>query len=1028
MHYYLNPHFVLVGILPVRHYPYFFLILTLIILFLIGYIIKYRRLVKDIVISRRVFSKIQSNSCTMSIIYTINEHFRVNYISESVFFCLGYSQEEIIKRKVSFHDLIHKSDIETLRKIIQTIDPQKRNYQIEYRIKTKWGNEKWMLEQGFGIFDRKNSLLALESIITDISESKINEVFLQESEKRFQVLFESSPIGICISYDNIITYCNPVYLNLFKYTQFNDLIGTSVFNTISPDQHNDLKKIIKSFTSENQLVKKIGTIGFCKDESSFPMQMYLTKVQLGDFSGLIIFIIDITDLKKKEEDLKSLNEQLTNIIELIPDPTFVIDNNKRVTHWNRAIEELCGINKSKILDKGDNSYSKAFYGDNRPMLIDLVDQDLNSLKTNYFNVKKINEKLYAEYTGPIVNTSSQLNLWGVAAPLYDNKNRRFGTIEVIKDITEAKQREVALFESEEKARIVLDTSQDLIILILPDGTILDCNKSFANLYNKTREELIKTNIFNYYDQQLIQQRKKDIQMVLLTGSEMVTEDFSCDLSSYYITSIYPVKNEINEIKRFVISSKNITKLKQVEQELRLKEEQYRIITEFITDYLYKLTYNNGVLEFSFDNAGLEKIIGYRNTDFQSDPDSFRKIIFLDDKQLFDSFIELVIRNKENKAIEHRLIHKNGKIIWISNTLLYYRKINECTFEFIGVLKDITLRKHLEIALLDAEERYRNVFDQSGLASFVFDLSGKLFMQNALAAELLESESSECLGKTIEELFPPKMALDIRNKIKITLANGFISDECEVEMNSGKRWLKITTHLIKNMNNDIIGIQFIIQDVSEKRIHDRMLMNIMIETEEKERANFAQELHDGLGPLMSTIKMYIQWLAKPVVNVSRVEIYEDIQNLVEEAILVTREISFKLSPHILINLGLIEAIKVFVGKVNQVGNIKIVMETNLTDRLNIITETVLYRILCEAINNTVKHASATIISIQINRTPEGLVLIYKDNGIGFDKEQVMASKKGNGLFNISNRLQSLDATVSINSKQGNGMEIVIFVKI
>jgi PAS domain-containing protein len=84
--------------------------------------------------------------------------------------------------------------------------------------------------------------------------------------------------------------------------------------------------------------------------------------------------IEIQIRKKAEEALNSARDQLLAIIEFLPDATFVIDQNKRVIAWNRAMEEMTGINKQDIMGKGDYSYSVPFYGEPRPILIDLIDE------------------------------------------------------------------------------------------------------------------------------------------------------------------------------------------------------------------------------------------------------------------------------------------------------------------------------------------------------------------------------------------------------------------------------------------------------------------------------------------------------------------------------------------------------------------------------------------------------------------------------------------------------------------------------
>jgi len=90
--------------------------------------------------------------------------------------------------------------------------------------------------------------------------------------------------------------------------------------------------------------------------------------------------------------------------------------------------------------------------------------------------------------------------------------------------------------------------------------------------------------------------------------------------------------------------------------------------------------------------------------------------------------------------------------------------------------------------------------------------------------------------------------------------------------------------------------------------------------------------------------------------------------------------------------------------------------------------VLYRILCECINNTVKHANATKVNIKINKLNKKLRISYIDNGIGFDLEEALLKKAGNGLFNMQSRLQSINGSWNIKSLPERGTKITITVKI
>ena len=209
------------------------------------------------------------------------------------------------------------------------------------------------------------------------------------------------------------------------------------------------------------------------------------------------------------------------------------------------------------------------------------------------------------------------------------------------------------------------------------------------------------------------------------------------------------------------------------------------------------------------------------------------------------------------------------------------------------------------------------------------------------------------------------------------------------------------------------------------------MRAIIQTEERERRRFAKDLHDGLGPLLSTARMTMSALLQYERDDHSRQILENANNVINDAVESIKEISNNLSPHVLTNFGLASAIKNFVFKVSQSKSINISFDTSLTDadRFDSNIETVLYRATCEMINNTIKHANATEVNISLEKIQRTLVIKYDDNGCGFDSEKSVAEpNSGMGLSNIASRLNSINGLFVFNSAPGEGFHAVIKVKI
>ena len=215
----------------------------------------------------------------------------------------------------------------------------------------------------------------------------------------------------------------------------------------------------------------------------------------------------------------------------------------------------------------------------------------------------------------------------------------------------------------------------------------------------------------------------------------------------------------------------------------------------------------------------------------------------------------------------------------------------------------------------------------------------------------------------------------------------------------------------------------LREESEKKV-----LKTIIQTEEKERRNFAKDLHDGLGPLLSSIKMLASALLQSKQEAKNKKIIETINVVAGEAISSIKEVSNHLSPHILDNFGLLSALKSFTEKVNVSKSIKIKIGSNIGDqRLDYNIEVVLYRVVCELVNNTLKHASAKNIKINLFIEKQELKLHYSDDGKGFKSEDILTKTEGRGYANIESRIRSINGEVTIESQPNLGVDVNIKVK-
>lgn len=210
---------------------------------------------------------------------------------------------------------------------------------------------------------------------------------------------------------------------------------------------------------------------------------------------------------------------------------------------------------------------------------------------------------------------------------------------------------------------------------------------------------------------------------------------------------------------------------------------------------------------------------------------------------------------------------------------------------------------------------------------------------------------------------------------------------------------------------------------QRQLLNKRILTAVLRTEEKSRSRFSKELHDGLGPLLSSARMSLSALERDECRPEQREIIGNTTYVIDEAIRSLREISNNLSPHVLNDFGLARGVQNFIDKTAAMHDVKIRFTTNLrSERYDTDIEVILYRVICELINNSLKHSGCTNIGLSLVRNRRVLTLDYTDNGRGFNPEAMMDC--GMGLSNMASRINSLGGTLEIASSKGKGMRAAI----
>ena len=348
-------------------------------------------------------------------------------------------------------------------------------------------------------------------------------------------------------------------------------------------------EILKKDT-DSEYYRSLKKWSFEKVSFKFPLWLRI--------SGLILIIILLTSLisgliLKYQLNLRTIAlqralQQFANIVEFLPDPTFVIDQDNKIIAWNHACEVMTGIKKEIMLGQGDYAYSEPFFDERRPIIIDLLDRPMPEVESYYKYIEREDDRLYAESYTPHLRNGSGAHLWSIAAPLYDHNGRRCGAIETIRDITKHRETENALRASEKEYRELMMLANSIILRWSRDGTITYLNEFGRRFFGYTEEEILGRHVIGTIvpenettgrDLRPLMEDicanpgefERNINQNMLKNGKLVWIDWTNKI----------VFDDTNQVKEILSIGSDITDRKHAEEKIHLLNEELRQQTEIL---------------------------------------------------------------------------------------------------------------------------------------------------------------------------------------------------------------------------------------------------------------------------------------------------------------------------------------------------------------------------------------------------------------------------------------------------------------
>jgi PAS domain S-box-containing protein len=596
------------------------------------------------------------------------------------------------------------------------------------------------------------------------------------------------------------------------------------------------------------------------------------------------------------------------------------------------------------------------------------------------------------------------------------------SITKVQDVKALENASLALIESEERLRTIFINTPDVIIIVrFDDLTIIDLNDRFLEFTKHEKEAVIrKPGLLSEF---FVNQSELKNILILLEHNSAVS-----NVNVTLVTPdghVYPAlvscsKIILKGITHIVVIVRSIEEIKRFQESLQASETKYRLLADYNHNWEFWLGPDG---KYIYNSPSCEKISGYKPHEFDEYPDLLMRLIHPEFREAYSEHFTSDLSNPGTEVtMEFIIIDRYGNEKWISYNCNPVFDENGKFAGRRGNITDITQKKMSELEL----HKLSTAIEQSSSAVVITDIHGDIEYVNPYFEKLTGYEYKEVLGKNPRILKSGKTDPKIYEELWVSISSGKIwkgefinkrkNDELYIE--------NAVITPVKDKNARIVNYVAITQDITRQKEIDRKILQTIISTEEKERSRFAQDIHDDLGPLLSTAKLYIKSVETAKDQKSRQIAIDKSLEAIDESLLSIKEIAYDLSPHILRNFGLISGINSLINKINETGEINIVFNSEIEGRFDENVESSTFRVISELINNTIKHAKADRINIDMIQDDNGLILTYTDNGIGFNLEKALAKRMSSGLSNIINRIKSLGGEIFFFENGGTKVIIII----
>ena len=478
-----------------------------------------------------------------------------------------------------------------------------------------------------------------------------------------------------------------------------------------------------------------------------------------------------------------------------------------------------------------------------------------------------------------------------------------------------------------------------------------------------------------------------------------------------------------------MDDKNISREKPVlaknQQQVNNCNDNYHALFEQATDAIMVTDFNGN---FKDVNSSLCTMFGYTKEELLQ----LNVTALLDAESIKVQPLRFdLLAAGENVFNERKMIHKNGKIIYVEANAKKF-----IDNRVMVIARDVTERKMVREVLQKSEANLHTIFNTTDTIYVLMDHDLRVISYNPGAEAFAKNE----LGHSIEiseyflDYFPPERRPALQAYMKEVLTGKHLNYEVSYPQPGNLiNWYQVKMFPLSKGDNNVYGLMMAVSNITEKILLEQKLGDerrkkqqeiayAIITAAENERHEIGRELHDNVNQLLACSRLYLKMSIRTEIKRKHPNI-DEADNLIGQAIDEIRNLSHSLILPFIEAPRLSETINYLTETISKGSTIiiekeiKVIDENAIPDKLKLI----IYRIIQEQLSNIVKHAKASAVLLKLIRHNEEILLTIKDDGKGFD---TLSKTNGIGLINIKTRASLFNGEVTINSSPGNGCELIV----